>query len=285
MGNDGGGGGAPRGSGRAGASFERRVADLGSGPVTYHVAGDGPPVLYLHSAGGIRFTHALDALASDHRIHMMVAPGFDGTPEHAGIDTMPALADLAAEFAATVIGKPCDVIGQSFGGFLSVWLAVRHPDRTGFLVLECPSGFRPRHIPQKPPGTPAEMRERMFAHPERIPAGEKTPEELAENREQANRYHKSIGYDEALVARLGEIEQQTLVLQGTKDGMMPPESGQLLAAAVPNAKLVYVYDAGHNIEVDQPQRFVSLVRDFLTRGEAFIVNPGDQLAGVQAAES
>ena len=82
-------------------------------------------------------------------------------------------------------------------------------------------------------------------------------------------------------ARLGEIECQTLILQGTKDGMMPPESGQLLMREIPHAKLLYVYDAGHNIEVDQPQRFVSLIRDFLSRGEAFIVNPGDALAGVR----
>ena len=51
---------------------------------------------------------------------------------------------------------------------------------------------------------------------------------------------------------------------------------------IPRAKLVYVYDAGHNIEVDQPEKFVSLIRDFLMRGEAFIVNPGDELAGFQA---
>ncbi len=131
------------------------------------------------------------------------------------------------------------------------------------------------------PGTPDEMRNRMFAHPERIPPGEKTPEQLAESRKSAHYYHNSVGLDEALVARLGEIECQTLILQGTKDGMMPPESGQLLMREIPHAKLLYVYDAGHNIEVDQPQRFVSLIRDFLSRGEAFIVNPGDALAGVQ----
>ena len=272
-----------RTSGPAGEPFQRLTADLPSGPVTYHVAGEGPPVLYLHSAGGIRFTYALDELSRDHRIHMMVAPGFDGTPAHEGVDTMPALADLAGEFVDSVIGGPCDLVGQSFGGFLSAWVTVRNPEKISSVVLQCPSGFRPPHIPQKPPGSPEEMRSRMFAHPERIPPGEKTPEQLAESRGWADYYHKSVGLDEALVALLPEIEQQTLVLQGTKDGMMPPESGQLLAREIPHAKLVYVYDAGHNIEVDQPERFVALVRDFFTRGEAFIVNPGDEQAGVTAA--
>ena len=96
---------------------------------------------------------------------MLVAPGFDETPAHDGVDTMPALADLAAEFVDEVIGQPVDVIGQSFGGFLSVWFTVRHPEKVGFLVPQCPSGFRPKEIPQKPPGTLEEMRARMFAHP------------------------------------------------------------------------------------------------------------------------
>lgn len=268
--------------GRAGGPFEKRTVDLASGPVTYYVAGDGPPVLYFHSAGGIRFTYALDELAKDYQVSMFVAPGFDGTSTHDGVDTMPALSDVAAEFVDEILGEKVDVIGQSFGGFLSVWFTVRHPDKLGFLVPQCPSGFRPKDIPQKPPGTPDEMRNRMFAHPERIPPGEKTPEQLAESRKCAHYYHNSVGLDEALIARLGEIECQTLILQGTKDGMMPPESGQLLMREIPHAKLLYVYDAGHNIEVDQPERFVSLICDFLSRGEAFIVNPGDALAGVRS---
>lgn len=268
--------------GPAGGPFEKRTVDLVSGPVTYHIAGDGPPVLYFHSAGGVRYTYALDALASDYRIYMIVAPGFDGTPVHEGIDTMPALADLAASFVDEVIGEQVDVIGQSFGGFLSVWFTVRHPDKVGFLVPQCPSGFRPPEIPQNRTGSPEEMRARMFAHPERIPPGEKTPELLAESRKWANYYHDSIGRDDALVDQLGGIECQTLILQGTKDGMMPPESGQLLMRKIPRAKLLYVYDAGHNIEVDQPTRLVTLIHDFLSRGEAFIVNPGDELAGVGA---
>ena len=268
--------------GPAGGPFDKRTVELSSGSVTYHVAGGGPPVLYFHSAGGIRYTYALDELAKNFRVHMFVAPGFDGTPTHEGVNTMPALADLAAEFADNIIGEKCDVIGQSFGGFLSVWFTVRHPDKVGVLVPQCPSGFRPKNIPQKPAGTPEEMRARMFAHPERIPPGEKTPEQLAESRKWANYYHNSVGLDVDLVARLGEIECQTLSLQGTSDGMMPPESGQLLMREIARAKLLYVYDSGHNIEVDQPERFVDLIRDFLTRGEAFIVNPGDALAGVGA---
>ena len=196
---------------------------------------------------------------------------------------MPALADLAGEFVDSVIGEPCDLIGQSFGGFLSAWVTVCNPEKISSVVLQCPSGFRPPHIPQKPAGSPEEMRSRMFAHPERILSGEKTPEQLAESRGWAD--YSTSPSDSMRRSSRGcrRSNSRALVLQGTKDGMMPPESGQLLAREIPHAKLVYVYDAGHNIEVDQPERFVAPVRDFFSRGEAFIVNPGDEQAGVAAA--
>jgi len=272
-------------AGPAGKPFEKKTVDLKSGPVTYFVAGNGPPILYFHSAGGIRYTHALDMLSEQYSVYMMVSPGFENTPPHDGVDTMPALATLAGEFSRSLIGKQCDVIGQSFGGFLATWFTVLNGNEVGQLVLECPSGFRPKDIPQKPRGTAKEMKLRMFAHPERIPKGEKTAKQLAESRKWSDYYHKSIGLDEELVSRLTEIECLTLVLQGTKDGMMPPESGQLLRREIPNANLMYIYDAGHNIEVDQPKQFFTLVDDFFTRGRAFLVNPGDEFAGVESKDT
>jgi pimeloyl-ACP methyl ester carboxylesterase len=65
----------------AGGPFEKKSMKLPSGPITYHIAGDGPPILYLHSAGGIRFTHSLDKLSENFRICMMVSPGFGPSPQ------------------------------------------------------------------------------------------------------------------------------------------------------------------------------------------------------------
>jgi hypothetical protein len=37
------------------------------------------------------------------------------------------------------------------------------------------------------------------------------------------------------------------------------------------------------MEIDQPERVSLLVRDFLTRAEGFLVNWGDEAAGLEAA--
>jgi hypothetical protein len=47
---------------------------------------------------------------------------------------------------------------------------------------------------------------------------------------------------------------------------------QLLKGRLRRAFLVYVWDAAHNIEVDQPGRMLALVQSFLERSDAFMVN-------------
>lgn len=255
-------------------TFEIDTAHLSCGDIPYHVGGDGPPILYFHSAGGVRVTRALELLARDFRIFMPVAPGFDGTPENGALKTMRDLAGMGAEFIDTVIGdERCDVMGQSFGGWAVPWLAVLHPDMVGQIVLECPAGFRPEGSP--PPSSDPELRMRqMYAHPENIPPETKSQEVLERNREMLHYYHGPAVRDGDLIARLGEIGALSLILIGTRDGRIPVDSVQLLKREIPRAHLVYIYDAAHNIEVDQPERFAGVVGDFLTRGEAFIVNRG-----------
>ena len=256
-------------------TFEKKSVRLSCGEIEYHVGGKGRPLLYFHSAGGVRITRGLELLAEEFRIFAPVDPGFDGTPEVAELATMQDLARMGAEFIDAVIGERCDVLGQSFGGWVAPWLAVLAPDKVGQLVLECPAGFRPEDSP--PPSSDPEVALRqMYAYPEKRPPETKSDAVLSKNREMLHRYHGPIARDHDLIARLGEIEALTLILLGTKDGRIGPDSVQLLKREIPRSHLIYVYDAAHNIEVDQPERFAGVVGDFLNRAEAFIVNWGDR---------
>lgn len=254
-------------------SFEENTVALSSGPLVYHVAGDGPPVIHMHAASGFRATAALEALAQSFRIYAPVTPGFDGSAAHAGVASMEALARLEAEFADTVIGETTDVIGHSFGGWRATWYTVLHPQKVGQLVLECPAGFREEGVGGLSPD-PAELRRRLYAHPEKVPPETKPESMVTRNREMLAHYHGGKAKDHVLVDRLNEIEALTLILHGTRDGAIPISSPRLLKSRIPRAFLIYVYDAAHAIEVDQPEYFAGLVQDFLTRGEAFLVNPG-----------
>jgi pimeloyl-ACP methyl ester carboxylesterase len=240
--------------------------------VPYQVAGQGQPVLFVHGAGGVRLSPGLDELAKSVRVYVPTLPGFDDTPSQPNVNDMHELAGLLNAFGQEAIGPQFDVAGFSFGGWLSCWLAVLHPDSVQQLALVAPAGFRPEgkgglDFP------PDELERRLYAHPER--GGDPKPAELvARNRELVLRYHGRVATDTALVERLGEIGCLTLIVQGTHDGVVPNESGQLLRKRIASSYLAYVFDAAHMIDFDQPARFGGLIAEFFSRGEAFIINWG-----------
>ena len=251
--------------------FSKSDVVLKSGSIPCYRGGDGRPVLLLHTAGGIRLSPVLERLAESSRLYIPLLPGFDGTPRNPKLKSMTDLADLAAEFIESEIKQPCDVIGHSFGGWTAAWLAVRHPDKVQQLVLAAAAGFRPAGVGGLV-ADPEKLRRMMFAHPENLPADQKPPDVQAANRAAAHYYHGDTALDRDLDARLQDIKALTLILHGTKDGVIPVESARLLKERIPRAMLLYIYDAAHALDVDQPERFARAVQDFLAQGEAFIVN-------------
>ena len=148
--------------------FTAHTAELASGPVHYQKGGSGPPILHLHPAAGPRISPVVERLAARHTVFMPTAPGFNATPMHAGVKTMADLADLMAAFARQAIGGKCDVVAESFGGWVALWLAAKHPDLVEQLVLQGPAGLRDEGTG----GVPAEPEARMralYSKPEHAP--------------------------------------------------------------------------------------------------------------------
>ncbi|WFU58324.1 alpha/beta hydrolase [Bradyrhizobium pachyrhizi] len=242
--------------------FQRKRVDLGHGAAEYLEGGAGPRLLFLHGASGVRITSAVEALARARRIYLPIAPGFDGTED---LDRVVGMADLAnhiATFIASTIRGPADVAGHSFGGWIACWLAAQRPDLVCRLILQCPAGLNPR-TDEALEGDPATFLSRAFAHPEKRRPETKTPEMIAANRARAARYSGAVRYDASLVSRLDAITCPTLILYGRKDGVVPPETPLILEKHIPRAKIVYIDDAAHNIEVDQPEIYVDLLYQFL----------------------
>ncbi len=225
------------------------------------------PLIYLHPAGGVRATRVLEKL----KPHQPVFPGFDGTPTDPRITSRKQLALWVARQIET-IGQPCDVMGCSFGGGVALWLAIQRPELVDHLVLECPAGLQT--IDAKLRADPAEFRKALFVHPEKAIAPPKAKEVEASNRAMLTHYGAEDGRDAELLERVSEVKSQTLILHGTEDRIITKDSMQLLKSRLPRSFLVYVWDAAHNIEVDQPERMLELVEAFLERSDAFVVPRG-----------
>jgi pimeloyl-ACP methyl ester carboxylesterase len=253
--------------------LEQRV-DLETGPLHYLKGGDGPPILHMHSSGGPRVSPVTQRLAQRHTIYMPTVPGFNSTSAHPAVASMVDLADLMAEFVRAVNGGPCDVVSESFGGWIALWLAARHPELVEQLVLEAPAGLRTEGTGGLP-ADPAERLRRLHAVPERAPKETRTAQVLARNQEVRDGHTDGITLDTALEEALGRIKARTLILFGTADEVVPVETARRLKAGIAHSHLSFVYGAAHALEFDQPQRAARLIAAFLEHGEGFLVRrPG-----------
>jgi pimeloyl-ACP methyl ester carboxylesterase len=254
--------------------FSEHRADLSSGPVHYRKGGSGPPLLHLHPAAGPRVSPVIERLAARHTVFMPVAPGFNATPQHPSVKSMSTLADLMSEFANTVIGAPFDLMAESFGGWVALWVAARNPELVGHLVLQGPAGLRDEGTGGLPADPQARMRA-LYAHPERAPQETRSPEVIADTQRARDLYVGGISYDAALHQALPGITARTLIVMGTKDTIVPVITAYRLKSAIPQSHLSFIYGAAHALEFDAPDRVGPLVSRFLERGEAFVVRTPD----------
>lgn len=127
----------------AGAS---EVVTTACGPIEYASTGVGPPVLYVHGAGG-GFDQGLaigaPLVVRGYRVIAMSRFGYLRTP-------LPADASAAAQADAHVclldaLGvERASVVGISAGAPSALQVVVRHPARVAALVLMVPATFVPR---------------------------------------------------------------------------------------------------------------------------------------------
>jgi pimeloyl-ACP methyl ester carboxylesterase len=253
------------------AFVERRV-DADGFDIRYAEAGEGPPIVCFHGAGGLRISRGHELLAESHRVIAFEAPGFGDSPANQRSRTM---ADLAATMGAAIDALGLDrfnLWGTSFGGRLALWLAIEMPDRERLqsLVLAAPAAilFGPRRD-----ATP----ELLYAHPERRPTGGPPPSEVVARQRVLVDRLVVPPRDPQLEAAMRGLSVPTLVLFGSEDRITPAEYGRLYRELLPNCQFVIVYDAAHAIDGDRPEAFAAIVTDFVAHREQFVVRRESRL--------
>jgi pimeloyl-ACP methyl ester carboxylesterase len=258
-----------------GAAFTERYLEADGFRIRYLEAGQGPPLVHLHGAGGLRLSRAHDLLAERFRLIVCEAPGFGHSAPNERSGSMQELAETMAEAVEALGLVRFSLMGTSFGGTLALWLAVQHPDRLEALVLESSAAIRPEGYtrPRVPPEGSGHL---VYAHPERQLPRRLDPVVLAQQEALVARL-RGPNRDAELERRLADLQVPTLVLFGTQDRIIPPEMGRLYREKLPNSHLMLVYDAGHAIGADRPEAFASLVSDFLERRAQFVVSRASSL--------
>ena len=246
-------------------------------------SGAGTPLVLLHAfpLDGRMWAPQVEALAGTYQVIVPDLRGFgaarDQAVEEAGMDL------LADDLARLLDDRGLDRVvlgGLSLGGYVALAFVRRHAGRVSGLVLldtkATADGDQARDDRLK-------MAERVLAEGNGFVAEAMLPKLLGEtSREHRPEVVEKVGSmireqtpeaiagaQRGMAARsattdlLASIAVPTLVVTGEEDTVTGPEAGRDLAAGIPGARFLLVEEAGHLVNLEQPEIVNEALLDFL----------------------
>jgi 3-oxoadipate enol-lactonase len=251
-----------------------------NGTVNAAQIGEGTPLFLFHSLLSDRasFDAIAPKLSRSFRLIVPELPGFGRSQAVGG-----GLAEIADRMAEAVKdaaeGREAIVLGNGYGGFVALQMAIRYPGiATKLILADCGAAFsepgreafRNMAAASKARGlaaiTDVAMR-RLFApefqadHPD-LMAGRRA----AFLRTDPEVFRAACDALAALDLRpeLGNVRVPVLVLVGEHDEATPPPMSQELAAGLPRARLEIIPGCAHVPQLQSPYVFLDAIGDFLS---------------------
>ena len=242
--------------------------------------GEGETVLILHDVEYVNEPRLfIESLAERFAVVAPSHPGFGSSELLSGFDSAEDIADLYLDLLDEI--GPAHVIGMGFGGWLAAEMAVRCIHNMLNLVLVDAVGIKTAgretaEIADTFVMYPGEFLQCAWHDPARAEAHMKLPglgthsedelRTLLRNRESAALFGwNPFMHNPKLRRRLRRIKVPTLVIWGESDGVVSVEYGRAYAESIPGARLEIIKAAGHYPQLEQPERFVEIVTEFLKR--------------------
>jgi 3-oxoadipate enol-lactonase len=251
------------------------------GTVNAAEVGNGPPLFLFHSllSDRVSFDAITPVLSRSYRVLVPELPGFGRSLAVRG--DLAAVADRMAEMVTDAAGgDDAIVLGNGYGGFVALQMAIRHPGIAARLVLaDCGAvfsepgreAFRNMATASKAKGlagiTDVAMR-RLFA-----PEFQAQHPDLMRDRRAAFLRTDPEVFGAACNAlaeldlrpELELVKVPVLVLVGEHDEATPPPMSRELAAGLPSAQLTIIAGCAHVPQMQSPAAFLAGVTDFLRR--------------------
>jgi pimeloyl-ACP methyl ester carboxylesterase len=239
--------------------------------------GEGPPLLYLHSAAGeCDWTVFHNKLAGRFTVYAPAHPGFGLS---AGLEEIRDIHDVVWHYvdliAALGLGR-IPVVGFSLGAWIAMELAILRPATVERLVLAAAVGL---HVPNAPIAELFiddldKLRRLLFFDPNDPCADDVVPRSIEDRRFlmwlRAREATARIGWNPylhnpRLTSHLHRIECAALILWGREDKVVPLAHGQFLADHLPQAKLRVFERCGHMLPFERADAFAAETTAFLAR--------------------
>ena len=257
------------------AGAETRFVDVAGKKTQVTVGGEGPPLVYLHSAGGeTDWTPFHAALAERFTVYAPAHPGFALS---GGLEKIRDIHDVTWHyvdlFGALELGRT-PIVGFSLGAWIAAELAVLRPELVEKLVMIAAAGL---HLPEAPMGELFiddfdQMRRLVFFDPDSPVVEQAMPTSLEDPRIlmwlRAREATARVGWnpylhDPKLPDHLHRIQCPSLLIWGRHDRLIPLAHGQFYARHLPQGRLAVLERCGHMVPFEQQAEAARLALDFL----------------------
>lgn len=239
------------------------LIDVRGTQVELFKAGSGAPLLFLHGLDGLEgAADVLNNLSGSYTVYAPSHPGFGGSEQREGLNRVDDLGYFYLDLMDQLgLDRPI-MAGANFGAWVAAEILTKQ-DRASSLTLVSPLGLKT-----------ADRREQyvadIFMLPrqelgQRMQVGEPGPlQDIMKLPE--DQLRRAMRNDEAmslygwtpymcnpkLADRLHRIACPVQILWGAKDAIATPAYHEAWAAALPDAKVDALADAGFRLHADQP---------------------------------
>ena len=261
------------------AEFKDLSVTAGGKRLSARAAGNGTPIVLFHSllADQSSFDPIARLLAGSHWVIVLNLPGF-GQSESVG-SSLDAIADhIAAGIVAMRLPQKPILLGNGYGGFIALLVAIRHPGLAARLVLaDCGAAFSEpgraafrgmsAAAKEKGLGAIADVAMRRLFSPE---FQQHNPALIDDRKKRflavdPQTFHGACDALATLDLRdqLQSVTLPVLVLVGEQDEATPPPMSHELCAGLLNASLVVLAGCAHVPQLQAPEVFMAAIRKFI----------------------
>jgi pimeloyl-ACP methyl ester carboxylesterase len=241
----------------------------------WDTGGEGPPIVLLHpmTGSGLIWVYQQPAFVrAGHRVIGYSRRGYIHSAPYSSDNAGIGSVDLDRLLTACAVDE-VHLVASAAGGSIAADYALSHPDKVRTLTVSSNAfGLREGAIFDaakriKPAGwddMPSDFRELGPSYRAANPEGTKAWLDLE---------HRSLigsGYQQRLAnkmtqARLAELRMPVLLIAGAADLLTPPSISRMLAAAIPNSRVVIAPESGHSAYWEEPDLFNRAVLDFIAQ--------------------
>jgi pimeloyl-ACP methyl ester carboxylesterase len=261
--------------------------DLGDGNVYYEVAGEGPPVVFLHAAfvDSRMWDDQCRFFSQDYTIIRFDIRGFGKSENPQG--PVSRRQELYQVLESAGVNRAV-LVGCSLGGETILDAALERPELvSGLIVISAvPGGFEMQGEPPKylmemlaavrqgDHALASELQMRLWAdgpfrEPEQVDASfrnrvaEINQSVLAEGAMAFTFLPLPDPLDPPAVQRLNQIQAPTLIVAGGLDNPEILRAADVMANGIPGAKKVILHGSAHLPSMEKPAEFNQMVHKFL----------------------